>query len=50
VAQAIVRCVISPRAEVYPYPLAKLLAVLNVVAPALADGFVHRYRRETEEV
>jgi NADP-dependent 3-hydroxy acid dehydrogenase YdfG len=50
VAKAIVRCVISPRAEVYPYPLAKLLAVLNVVAPAAADAFVHRYRRETEEV
>jgi len=50
VAEAIVKCVISPRAEVYPYPLAELLSVLNVVAPALADSFVHRYRRETEEV
>jgi len=50
VAAAIVKCVISPRAEVYPYGLAKLLAILSVVAPATADRFVHRYRRETEDV
>jgi NADP-dependent 3-hydroxy acid dehydrogenase YdfG len=50
VAEAIVRCVISPRAEVYPYRLAKLLSVLSVIAPATADRFVHRYRRETVDL
>jgi short-subunit dehydrogenase len=49
VAKAIVKCVISPRPEVYPYRLAKLLAILNVIAPKLADGFVHRFRREAED-
>ena len=50
VARAIVKCVIKPRPEVYPYPFAKLLSLLSVVAPATADGFVHRFRRETRDV
>lgn len=49
VAKAIVKCVISPIPEVYPYPLAKLLSVLSVVAPKLSDRFVHRYRRQAEQ-
>jgi short-subunit dehydrogenase len=45
VARAIVRCVLSPKAEVYPYPKAWWLAVLSVVAPAQADRFVQKYGR-----
>jgi len=45
VARAIVDCVRSPRAEVYPMRTARLLAVLAVVAPALADRVVHRFNR-----
>jgi NAD(P)-dependent dehydrogenase (short-subunit alcohol dehydrogenase family) len=49
VAKAIVKCVIFPTPEVYPYPLAKLLSILSVVAPRFADRFVHRYRRQAEQ-
>ncbi|MBP8274727.1 MAG: SDR family NAD(P)-dependent oxidoreductase [Acidobacteria bacterium] len=45
VARAIVDCVEHPRAEVYPYRASKLLAVLSVIAPALADRFVQKYTR-----
>jgi short-subunit dehydrogenase len=51
VAAAIVACIGSPRAEVYPYVHAKWLAVLGVVAPALADRVVKRFgRRRTPHV
>ena len=45
VARAIVECMVSPRAEVYPFGHAKWLAVLSVVAPAQADKFVKRFGR-----
>jgi short-subunit dehydrogenase len=45
VAEAIVSCMVSPRAEVYPYRKAWLLAVLSVVAPAQADRFVKKFGR-----
>jgi short-subunit dehydrogenase len=45
VAQAIVGCLLSPRAEVYPYGAARWLAILSVVAPALADRVVRRFAR-----
>jgi NADP-dependent 3-hydroxy acid dehydrogenase YdfG len=45
VAQAIVSCMVSPQAEVYPYRKAWLLAVLSVVAPAQADRFVKKFGR-----
>jgi short-subunit dehydrogenase len=45
VARAIVDCVISPRAEVYPYSAARWLSLLSVVAPSVADRFVQRYAR-----
>ena len=45
VARAIVDCVRSPKAEVYPMRKARLLAVLAVVAPALTDRVVHRFNR-----
>jgi NADP-dependent 3-hydroxy acid dehydrogenase YdfG len=45
VARAIVDCVVSPRAEVYPYANAWWLAVLSVIAPAQADKLVQKYGR-----
>ena len=48
VAQAIVDCMVNPRAEVYPFGNAKWLAVLSVVAPALADRLVKRFGRRAK--
>ena len=45
VAEAIVACVRSPRAEVYPHASAWWLAVLSVIAPAKADNLVRRFGR-----
>lgn len=45
VARAIVNCIERPRAEVYPHRASKLLAVLSVIAPTLADRFVQKYTR-----
>ena len=50
VARAVVACIRSPRAEVYPLRKARGLSVLNVVAPATADRFVHRFRRQRRPV
>jgi NADP-dependent 3-hydroxy acid dehydrogenase YdfG len=48
VAKAIVDCVISPKAEVYPFPKAWWLAVLSVIAPAKADLVVQKWGRQVE--
>jgi NAD(P)-dependent dehydrogenase (short-subunit alcohol dehydrogenase family) len=48
VARAIVDCVVSPRAEVYPLRMAWWLAVLSVVAPAMADHVVQKWGRQVE--
>lgn len=45
VADAVLRCIDHPRPEVYPYGRAKLLAVINVIAPGLADRLVQRFGR-----
>lgn len=45
VARAIVACVRRPRPEVYPHTLSRALAILNAVAPRLADKVVRRYGR-----
>jgi NADP-dependent 3-hydroxy acid dehydrogenase YdfG len=45
VAEAIVACVRSPRAEVYTHATAWWLAVLSVIAPAQADKLVQRFGR-----
>lgn len=45
VARAIVECIVSPRAEVYPYRSAWWLSVMSVVAPRQADRFVKRFGR-----
>ena len=46
VARAIVACIETPRAEVYPLAKARWLAVLSVIAPALADRLVQRFGRK----
>jgi NADP-dependent 3-hydroxy acid dehydrogenase YdfG len=48
VARAIVECVVSPKAEVYPLRKAWGLAILSVVAPALADRVVQKWGRRVE--
>jgi NADP-dependent 3-hydroxy acid dehydrogenase YdfG len=48
VARAIVGCVVSPKAEVYPFPKAWWLAVLSVVAPRRADQVVQKWGRRVE--
>jgi short-subunit dehydrogenase len=45
VADAVVRCLERPRPEVYPHATSRALAVLNTVAPGLADRLVRRYGR-----
>jgi NAD(P)-dependent dehydrogenase (short-subunit alcohol dehydrogenase family) len=48
VARTIVRCVISPKAEVYPLRKAWWLSVLGVVAPSRADRVVQRFGRRRQ--
>jgi short-subunit dehydrogenase len=48
VARAIVRCVKRPRPEIYPYAPSRALAILNAVAPGLADKLVRKYGRRRE--
>jgi NADP-dependent 3-hydroxy acid dehydrogenase YdfG len=48
VARAIVECIVSPKAEVYPFPKAWWLAVLSVIAPAKADRVVQKWGRKVE--
>jgi short-subunit dehydrogenase len=48
VARAIVECVVSPRAEVYPLRKAWWLSVLSVVAPATVDRVVQKWSRQVE--
>jgi short-subunit dehydrogenase len=45
VAGAIVRCARRPRPEVYPYPPARILAVLSALAPGFVDWMVARLLR-----
>ncbi len=45
VAAAIVRCLNSPRAEVYPHATSRALGILNALAPAFTDKLVRRYGR-----
>lgn len=45
VAEAIVRCARRPRPEVLVYPPARLLVILNALAPRLADALLLRFRR-----
>jgi short-subunit dehydrogenase len=45
VADAILRAIERPRAEVYPYRRARLLAIASAAAPGLMDRFVRRFTR-----
>jgi NADP-dependent 3-hydroxy acid dehydrogenase YdfG len=46
VADAIVGAIKRPVPEVYPYRMAKGLAVLNAIAPGFCDRLTQRWRRE----
>jgi short-subunit dehydrogenase len=46
VANAIARAIEHPVPEVYPFRKARVLAVLNALAPGLCDRIVQRWRRE----
>ena len=43
VAQAIVKCAENPKTEVLPFPLARLLIVINAIAPSLLDFILRKY-------
>lgn len=45
VARSIIRAAKRPRPEIYPYPLAKAIAVLAVIAPGLVDALASRAAR-----
>ncbi len=45
VAKAVVRCARHPRPEVYPYPPARILAVLSALSPGLVDWMLTRLLR-----
>jgi NADP-dependent 3-hydroxy acid dehydrogenase YdfG len=45
VARAIVRCMIKPAPEVYPYGPARWLSAVSVIAPGIADRLVQRFTR-----
>lgn len=47
VARAIVRCARHPRREVYPYPPARILALLSVLIPGLVDWVMARLIRSS---
>lgn len=47
VARAIVRCARRPRSEVYPFPPARILALLGVLAPGFVDWMTHRFSRRS---
>ena len=46
VADSIAWAIERPTPEVYPYPLAKWLAIVNAVAPGLSDRLVKRWGRK----
>jgi serine 3-dehydrogenase len=46
VAQAIVQCIKKPKAEVYPYPVSRLLVWANAAAPTLVDKIMLRFFNE----
>ena len=46
VADAIAAGIARPRPEIYPYPSARGLALLNAIAPGFCDRFVKRFGRQ----
>lgn len=47
VARAIVACVRSPRPEVFPHMLSRVLVWLNAIAPSLVDWYAFRVARKS---
>ncbi len=45
VADAMIKCFRRPRPEVYPHAAARVLGILNLLAPRLTDRIVRRYGR-----
>jgi hypothetical protein len=43
VAEVILRCVRRPRPEVIVYPPARLMVILNAMAPRLMDSILAKY-------
>jgi NADP-dependent 3-hydroxy acid dehydrogenase YdfG len=50
VAGAIARVIAHPAPEVYPYPKARGLVLLNAIAPGYCDRFVRRFGRQRVDV
>jgi short-subunit dehydrogenase len=50
VARAIVRCARKPKAEVYPYPLARLLVWANALSPRLVDWMASQGARRSQRM
>jgi short-subunit dehydrogenase len=48
VAEAVLRCVRRPVAEVYPHRKSRALTVINAIAPGFADSLVRGYGRRRE--
>ncbi|MDR1989569.1 MAG: SDR family NAD(P)-dependent oxidoreductase [Acidobacteriaceae bacterium] len=46
VAKAIEKAIARPRPEIYPYKAARILALMNAVAPGLCDRLVRRWGRK----
>ncbi len=46
VADAVARAIERPVPEVYPYPKARALVLLNAVAPGICDRFVKKFGRK----
>jgi short-subunit dehydrogenase len=49
VADAVLRCIRRPVAEVYPHRKSRALTVVNAVAPGFADALVRKYGRRREK-
>ena len=49
VAAAVVRCLRTPAAEVYPHPKSRGLTILNALAPGFSDRLVRKYGRRREQ-
>jgi short-subunit dehydrogenase len=50
VARAIVRCIVTPRPEVYPHAPSRALAILSLVAPRFTDRFVRKFGRRRDAI
>ena len=49
VARAVVDCIRTPRAEVYPHRKSRGLTIVNALAPGFTDRLVRKYGRRREQ-